>query len=169
MSHPIWSNIFKAIYGESKTEITLKKVPIFENLKRKELREIQKIVHKREFLEGEYVFRLNTPGLGMYIVLKGKIRIEGQDGTEFAVLSSGDFFGETALINEDKRSANAKALEDTQIVAFFRSDLLEIIRRNPVFGTKILFNLCKTITFRLKKTNTLLQNNNSDYNESQYS
>ena len=169
MSHPIWSNIFKAIYGnESKTEITLKGVPIFENLKRREFREIRKIVHKREFLEDEYVFRINTPGLGMYIILKGKIKIEGQDNTEFAVLGTGDFFGETALISEDKRSADAKALEDTQVVAFFRSDLLEIIRRNPVFGTKILFNLCKIITLRLRKTNNLLQQNNSNYNESQY-
>ncbi|MAV64315.1 MAG: hypothetical protein CBD97_01095 [Pelagibacteraceae bacterium TMED237] len=168
MSHPIWSNIFKSIYGESQTEITIKKIPIFENLNRRELREISKIVHKRDFLEDEYVFRNNTPGLGMYIILKGKIKIEGQDGTEFAVLENGDFFGETALINEDKRSANAKALEDTQIVAFFRSDLLEIIRRNPVFGTKILFNLCKTITVRLKKTNNLLEQNNSSYHESQF-
>ena len=168
MSHPIWSNIFKSIYGESQTEITIKKIPIFENLNRRELREISKIVHKRDFLEDEYVFRNNTPGLGMYIILKGKIKIEGQDGTEFAVLGNGDFFGETALINEDKRSANAKALEDTQIVAFFRSDLLEIIRRNPVFGTKILFNLCKTITVRLKKTNNLLEENNSSYHESQF-
>ena len=35
--------------------------------------------------------------------LKGKIKIEGQDNTEFAVLGTGDFFGETALISEDKR------------------------------------------------------------------
>ena len=58
-----------------------------------------------------------------------------------SLLQGGDFFGETALISEDKRSANAKALTVTHIIAFFRSDLLEIIRRNPSFGTKILFNL----------------------------
>ena len=44
----------------------------------------------------------------MYIILKGSIKIEGEDGTEFAMLKSGDFFGETSLISEDKRSANAK-------------------------------------------------------------
>ena len=90
-------------------------------------------------------------------IQKGEIIIEGDDGTEFAKLSKGDFFGETALINEDKRSANSKAFTDTQVIAFFRSDLLEIIRRNPVFGTKILFNLSNIMAKRLKKSNTLIQ------------
>ena len=96
-------------------------------------------------------------------------RIEGEDGTEFATLSSGDFFGETALISEDKRSANAKALGDCRVIAFFRSDLLEIIRRSPVFGTKILFNLSNIMAARLKKTNKLLQETNPNFNESKYS
>ena len=161
MSHPIWSNIFKLIRKKhSDTEIALKQVPVFENLKKRELKGIRNIVHEREFLKNEYVFKANTPGLGMYIILKGSIKIEGEDGTEFAMLKSGDFFGETSLISEDKRSANAKALEDCRVIAFFRSDLLEIIRRNPVFGTKILFNLSNIMATRLKKTNALLQETN---------
>ena len=170
MAHPIWSNIFKLVgKKQSEAEIALKQVPIFEDLKRRELKGIRKIVHEREFLKNEYVFKANTPGLGMYIILRGTIRIEGDDGTEFATLESGDFFGETALISEDKRSANAKALEDCRVIAFFRSDLLEIIRRSPVFGTKILFNLSNIMAARLKKTNKLLQETNPNFNESKYS
>lgn len=158
MSHPIWSNIFRNLKGnESETEIALKQVPVFENLTRSELKEISKIVHKREFLKDEYVFKFNTPGLGMYVIINGEIIVEGDDGTEFARLKEGDFFGETALISEDKRSANSKAFMDTRIIAFFRSDLLEIIRRNPSFGTKILFNLSNIMAKRLKKSNSLLQ------------
>jgi len=170
MSHPIWSNIFKLIRKKhSEAEIALKQVPIFEDLKRRELKGIRQIVHEREFLKNEYVFKANTPGLGMYIILRGSIKIEGEDGTEFATLKSGDFFGETALISEDKRSANAKALEDSLVIAFFRSDLLEIIRRSPVFGTKILFNLSNIMATRLKRTNKLLQETNPNFNESKYS
>ena len=170
MSHPIWSNIFKLLRKKhSETEIALKQVPVFENLKRRELKGIRQIVHEREFLKNEYVFKANTPGLGMYIILRGSIKIEGEDGTEFATLGSGDFFGETALISEDKRSANAKALEDSLVIAFFRSDLLEIIRRSPVFGTKILFNLSNIMATRLKRTNKLLQETNPNFNESKYS
>jgi len=158
MSHPIWSNIFRNLKrNESETEIALKQVPVFENLTRSELKEISKIVHKREFLKDEYVFKFNTPGLGMYVIINGEIIVEGDDGTEFARLKEGDFFGETALISEDKRSANSKAFMDTRIIAFFRSDLLEIIRRNPSFGTKILFNLSNIMAKRLKKSNSLLQ------------
>lgn len=163
MSHPIWSNIFKNLKrSESETEIALKQVPVFEKLTRSELKEISKIVHKREFLKDEYVFKFNTPGLGMYVIVKGEIVIEGDDGVEFARLQEGDFFGETALISEDKRSANAKAFTDTRIIAFFRSDLLEIIRRNPSFGTKILFNLSNIMATRLKKSNSILQDKETD-------
>lgn len=165
MSHPIWSNIFKVLgRKDSETEIALKQVPVFENLKRRELKEISKIVHKREFLKDEAVFKINTPGLGMYVILKGEIEVSGEDGTQFAVLNHGDFLGETALINEEKRSANAKALKDTSVIAFFRSDLLDIMNRNPVFGTKILFNLSNIMATRLKKTNKLLEKSNFNYN-----
>ena len=164
MSHPIWSNIFKVLgRKDSETEIALKQVPVFENLKRRELKEISKIVHKREFLKNENVFKINTPGLGMYVILKGAIEVSGEDGTQFAILNHGDFLGETALINEEKRSANAKALKDTSVIAFFRSDLLDIMNRNPVFGTKILFNLSNIMATRLKKTNKLLEKSNFKY------
>ena len=46
--------------------------------------------------------------------------------------------------------------------AFFRSDLLEIIRRNPSFGTKILFNLSNIMATRLKKSNSILQDKETD-------
>ena len=163
MTHPIWTNIFRGLNNkESQTEIALKLVPVFENLKKRQLKEIRKIVHKREFLKDEYVFKYNTPGLGMYVIINGEIVIEGENGTEFARLGKGDFFGETALISEDKRSANAKAFTDTRIIAFFRSDLLEIIRRNPSFGTKILFNLSNIMATRLKKSNSILQDKETD-------
>ena len=163
MIHPIWTNIFSGFNKkESQTEIALKLVPVFENLKKRQLKEIRKIVHKREFLKDEYVFKYNTPGLGMYVIINGEIVIEGENGTEFARLGKGDFFGETALISEDKRSASAKACSDTHVIAFFRSDLLEIIRRNPVFGTKILFNLANIMAKRLKKSNTLIQKTQSE-------
>ena len=163
MVHPIWTNIFRGLQRKkSKTEIALKLVPVFENLKKRELKEIRKIVHKREFLKNEYVFKYSTPGLGMYVIIEGEIVIEGEDGTEFARLGNGDFFGETALISEDKRSANAKAHSDAQVIAFFRSDLLEIIRRSPAFGTKILFNLANIMAKRLKKSNALIQENQSE-------
>jgi len=163
MTHPIWSNIFRGFQRKaSKTEVALKLVPVFEKLKKRELKEIKKIVHRREFLKDEYVFKFSTPGLGMYVIIEGEIVIEGEDGTEFARLGNGDFFGETALISEDKRSASARAQSDTQVIAFFRSDLLEIIRRNPVFGTKILFNLANIMAKRLKKSNTLIQQTESD-------
>jgi hypothetical protein len=42
------------------------------------------------------------------------------------------------------------------LVAFFRSDLLDIITRSPKLGNKILLNLATVLGNRLKSTKELL-------------
>ena len=47
MSHPIWSNIFKLIgKKQSETEIALKQVPVFEDLKRRELKGLESFLER---------------------------------------------------------------------------------------------------------------------------
>ena len=163
MKNPFWNNIFKTDSGESaKTILVLKQVPIFKGLSDRDLKTVSKIVHYREYEVNEFVFQSGTPGLGMYIIIQGEVVIkelnsEGQD-IEFAQLSSRDFFGEIALISDDDRSANAMAVSNCKLVAFFRSDLLNIITRSPKLGNKILINLSSILGKRLTKSNELLIN-----------
>ncbi len=163
MENAFWKNIFKKSDGaESQTLMALKQVPIFQGLSDREFNSISKIVHHRSFDEGEFIFKSNTPGLGMYIILHGKVKVHGIDTDgkeiEFAQLNSGDFFGEISLISEDDRSANASAVNNCELVAFFRTDLLEIITRSPKLGNKILLNLATVLGNRLTHTNELLTN-----------
>jgi len=158
-----WNNIFKADSTSSSLPImTLKQVPIFDGLSNREFNAISKIVHHREYDTDEFVFQSGTPGLGMYIILQGEVVLNGVntegENIEFSQLSSGDSFGEIALISEDNRSANAVVNSQCQLVAFFRSDLLDIIIRSPKLGNKILLNLATVLGNRLKHSNKLLTN-----------
>ena len=166
MKNAFWSNIFKSNSSElSQTILALKQVPIFDGLSDRELNTVSKIVHHREYEIDEFVFQLGTPGLGMYIILQGEVVIKGvkTDGenVEFSQLTSGDFFGEISLISEDDRSANAIAVSSCKLVAFFRSDLLDIITRSPKLGNKILLNLATVLGNRLTRTNEMLINEDS--------
>lgn len=156
-----WNNIFKSDSNESsQTILALKQVPIFDGLSNRELNSVSKIVHHREYDIDELVFQSGTPGLGMYIILQGEAVIKGvkADGEniEFSQLTSGDFFGEISLISEDDRSANAVVVSPCKLVAFFRSDLLDIITRSPKLGNKILLNLATVLGSRLTSTKDLL-------------
>ena len=79
-----------------------------------------------------------------------------------AELSNGDFFGEMALLEDEVRSAAAIATDHSRLLGFFRSDLQILIERKPALGNKILQNLSKVVCTRLRKTNELLIQAQSD-------
>jgi len=163
MKNAFWKNIIKSDSKElSQIILALKKTSIFNGLSVRELNMLSKIVHHREYDNDEPIFQSSTPGLGMYLILTGEVVLNGinADGekVEFSHLSSGDSFGEISLINEDDRIANAVAVSCCKLVAFFRSDLLEIITCSPKLGNKILLNLATVLGNRLIRNHELLIN-----------
>ena len=161
MRSAIWDNIFRRQDKKlSETALALSNVLVFNGLSRKELREVENIIHRREYKAGEAIFHQGDPGLGMYIIIQGRVQIvNNQDPDNLIVyseLSDGDFFGDLALVDEADRSAAALASADTRIIAFFRPELKDILTRFPSLGNKILMNLVKVTAQRLRKTDELL-------------
>ncbi|MBO8152664.1 MAG: cyclic nucleotide-binding domain-containing protein [Candidatus Marinimicrobia bacterium] len=158
---PLWE-----VVGKTKEEKTnnitsvLKAIPIFSDLSPKELREVEKIIYHRHYKEGEFIFRQGHPGLGMYIIADGSVRIVDESGESgknvIAILAKGDFFGDLALLDESPRTASVVTCEASEILGFFRPDFIDLLHRKPRIGTKILFQLARIIGERLKKTNQLL-------------
>ena len=152
-----WKNVFRIKRKPTSVEEMLAKIPVFENLKTKELRQVAGIVHRRQYVSGEYVFFQNDPGLGMYVIEQGEVSVFllTADGTkkELAVLKDGDFFGELSLLDESPRSATVIALTDANLVGFFRPDLFEIMEKTPGTGLKIVLKVAEMIGERLRNTN----------------
>ena len=121
---------------------------------------MEKLVHHRTYASGDFVFKNRAPGEGMYIIMKGtiKITIGTRSGDErvLAELKEGDFFGELALFDNEPRSANALATTDSKLIGFFTADLLSLQDRNPQMTNKILMNLGSMLGERLRSTNHLL-------------
>lgn len=140
----------------------LSKIPVFEGLKARELRHVAGIVHRRQYVPGEYVCFQNDPGLGMYVVEQGEVSVIlfGSNGSkkELAVLKDGDFFGELSLLDESPRSASVIAVTDTNLIGFFRPDLFEIMEKTPGTGLKIVLKVAEMIGERLRNANQELSN-----------
>ena len=153
-----YKELFRSKIKPASIEEMLSKIPVFEKLEPKELRQVASIVHHRQYVKGEFVFYQGDPGLGMYVVEKGKVGIVvvGDDGTQKEVteMNNGDFFGEIALLDESPRSASVIVKEDTELIGFFRPDLFEIIEKTPKTGLKIVVKLAEMIGERLRNMNT---------------
>jgi CRP-like cAMP-binding protein len=161
-SDPFWSNIFRRRdKDEADVFDILKKVPIFQDLGRREFNKIESILHRRNWNADEGIINEGDPGAGMYIIVSGEVRITqvGEDGgqQQLATLTGGDFFGEQALLDESPRTASAYANETCRIIGLFRPDLLELIESNPRLGLKIVMRLSQMISVRLRHTNRLLK------------
>lgn len=152
-----WSNFFK-----KKTELpllfsVLKEMPPFNELKKSELDEILTIVHERNYVQGEFIFLQNDPGIGLYFLLEGEVSIYRESlsktKVKLANFSTGDFFGELALIDRGDRSASAIADTNCKIGIIFKPDLEEVIRKKPKIGVAVLSGLARIIVTRLRNLN----------------
>ena len=157
----LYENFFKNKESSDPVLQVMGQVPIFENLTPKELKDLTLLTHERSYKANEPVFKKLAPSEGMYVILKGTVEIKDPDSnTTFATLGSGDFFGELALLDEEPRSAMAVATEASELVGFFRTDLLTLMKRGPELGNKILLNLSRVLGERLRRTNLELTKSN---------
>jgi len=133
----------------------LRTIPIFEGLGFNDLKKIELIVHERTFMPDEVVFYERQPGIGMYIIKRGLIKLTktiNEEKAKIAELGEGEFFGEMSLLEDYPRSAQATAVMKTEVLGIFRPDLFDLIERNPKLGSKILMKLSQRLANRLRKT-----------------
>ncbi len=149
--------------GRSDLPVILSRVPIFENLSKRELAAVVRILHEREYQAEEIIFRENEPGMGMYIIQNGTVAIISESGQlQLSELSDGAFFGDVALLDDAPRSATAVAKTACRIFGFFQPDLFALMERDPRLGLKIVFRLARLMAERLRKTNQRAQELNQE-------
>lgn len=152
-----WVNFFNSPTEEADLKKSLHSISLFEDLTKSDLTSLIKIIHNRTYVAGEYIFYRGDPGIGLYIIREGDVEIQREnDSTEkkvLAVFSKGDFFGELALVDGEKRSASAIAKSHCKLSVIFKPDLDELIEKYPKKGIKILTGISSIITLRLRKLN----------------
>ncbi|HDT12601.1 MAG TPA: cyclic nucleotide-binding domain-containing protein [Candidatus Marinimicrobia bacterium] len=164
MASPLWTQIGKKEKNQDeRIKDAIKNVNIFRNLTDKEISEVKNAVYNRTYKKGDYIFKQGHPGNGMYIILTGTIQIIqekfiGDEKKEevLATLREGDFLGELSLLDEAPRSASALCTEITEAMGFFRGDLMDVVNRKPVLGSKIILNIARVLGERLRTTNQML-------------
>jgi CRP/FNR family transcriptional regulator len=127
----------------------LKQVPFFSKLNQLEAGSLADRLVSSRFCPDKIIFHLGEPACLLYIITTGKVKIyysspDGKDAV-LAILGSGDFFGELALLDDSPRSATAEAIEPTDTLTLHRDEFLEFIDNNPSFSHHVLNILARRI------------------------
>ena len=135
----------------------LKKVYLFQDLSVAELVEVLKVCHQLSVPKDKVLFSEGDPGDRCYIIEEGAVRISkfvpGMGEEALAVLKTGNFFGEMALIDGAPRSAAAIVNVDTRFLVIDKADLDELLATDKDLGNKILMVFCRTLSKRLREAN----------------
>ncbi|HNX00788.1 MAG TPA: cyclic nucleotide-binding domain-containing protein [Candidatus Cloacimonadota bacterium] len=135
---------------------TLKRIDIFAGLSDEELTQVANRFDRLEVAANEAVISEGTPGDFFYIIISGEVTINkvipDPDSTQapLTVMGPNEFFGEMALIDEFPRSASAIANQDSVLIRIGKDSFIDLCTSYP----KLLFNLIRTLSFRLRETNT---------------
>lgn len=130
--------------------------PLFRNLDETERAQILIIGQVRTYRADEVIFREGDAGDGLFIVLKGSVRISKRSATgeeALAILEPPAYFGEMALIDMAARAADAIANGPTELFFIPLKDLRSLIEAHHPLALKILYALCEVLAQRLRETN----------------
>ncbi len=143
--------------GEDKSISGLKGSSLFSYFSVEEFEMVAGMVRRKQYKKGELIFREGEEGEELFLVEEGKVAIskpvQGNLEQVLAHLGPGDHFGEMAILEKIPRTASASAEENCLLLVISEDDLLRMMEEHPKAAAKIMFNLLRTFSARLKATN----------------
>jgi len=132
----------------------LKNVVLFKDLSMRDLAMVDSLMHERRYLADEVIFDEGEEGQGLFLVLSGRVKITLPASVNAVLieLGPGAFFGEVALLDQSVRTAQARAIDDTQIAALFRADFYSLLETHSAIASRISFQLARGLAARLRQS-----------------
>jgi CRP-like cAMP-binding protein len=110
----------------------------------------------RSLRRGELLFREGDASSALYVVRRGRIAMQTRspDGREsvIAIMEGGDLFGELPLFDGQGRSADARALEASDVLEID----YEVVRAELTAAPALLWGVVAILTERLRSVNAAL-------------
>jgi CRP/FNR family transcriptional regulator, cyclic AMP receptor protein len=124
-------------------------IPLFSELSPKELRKLAGAGVQRTYPAGTVIVRQGEPGVGLYVLIRGRARVQQQspDGSphQLTLLGGGEIFGELALLDNAPRSATVVAEEETSALVIPIFDFRSLLRDDADIAVKLLAVLAKRV------------------------
>lgn len=129
--------------------MVLNKVEIFEGLTPEELDVLAASSVVRSYPKNTVIINENDFADSLYVIETGKVKVYCSDknGKEFIMntLSEGDYFGELALLDDDKRTASVRTMEKSNFCIIYKEDFNQIIEQQPNIARTLIVNLTRRV------------------------
>jgi CRP-like cAMP-binding protein len=134
----------------------LNEVELFRGIAPEDLDELAEAAEDRTFRRGDVLFSEGDEPTELFVVTSGRIAIANKsvDGREsvVALMERGDLFGEMPLFDGLNRSAEARALERSSVIAIPYAPLRALYEAQP----ELLWNVVSLLATRLRSTDEAL-------------
>lgn len=135
----------------------LSRINLFEGLQPSYLRRIAGLGLEENYEAGAVIFSEGAQGDKMYLILEGAVRISrtvpGMGEEALAVLKTGTYFGEMALIDDFPRSADARVHEACRLFVIRKEDMEDLLFVDRDLAYDLLWTFVRTLSNRLRNTN----------------
>ncbi len=135
----------------------LAQTEFFADASPEELRAILKTASEQSLVRGDVLFREGDDSDALYVVLTGRVAVAianpiDNRETMVGLMTPGDLFGEMPMLDQGARSANARALEPSSVLAIPYAGIVSMFNANPA----LLWGVTRLLAGRLRETNEAL-------------
>jgi len=137
-------------------EALMRKVELFSGLRERDIKSLSEYCVECTFTKDETLLNQGEPGVGLYIIISGKVKIVKKtisgDALEIAAHGPGDILGEITVLDNAPRSASVIAVENTECLYLSAWDFKARMKQHPEIALKVL----PVVVKRFRETNERL-------------
>jgi len=123
---------------------SLRRVPLFAGLDRKELELLAKLAKEQRYEPGATIVKSGASGHGLYIIKEGNVSVV-RDGQKVASMGPGQFFGEISVLDGGPRTADVKADTGTVCLTLISWEIKPLLMDNAAISYKMLLEMVKRL------------------------
>ena len=140
---------------------SLSRFPIFEGLTDDELKRIAALCREDVYEAGATFHEEGAASEYLYIVQDGEVSLEMElelqpyaspRQTIIEVVTKGEVFGWSALVEPHTRTLSAKCVERARVIVIKGSDLLDLFESEPHIGYRMMAKVTRIVASRLQDT-----------------
>jgi len=141
----------------SKAIWRIEKSDLCRGLNAMEIQHVTKISQKICFQKGDIITDVKNRSRDIFVLINGYVDIMSLHGVSLYRVSSGEIFGELALVPNVKRSAVAIAREDSWVLIVNINHLESLGEEVPTVYKKVLDNVILSLGIKLARANKLIE------------
>ena len=141
-------------------ELPVEQLTLAAGLDAEELTILKRLLRRRELNATDVLFREGDAGDRVYTLAAGSIAIaiRGAEGEHCVMtFTPGSMFGDSTVFDRTPRAATATAAEDSVVYGLSRRAIDKLAAVYPALATKVLLNLGRHLSGRLRQMRDALQ------------